>query len=117
MATQGTLADIAPFVQAVTLQVADQIGQALVERARELVPVDTGALQASITYRVEQTGSGEVHIIFGGYTHYAAFVELGTYKMAAQPYLRPALDSIAAEIAQKFGAAFSTASSPNYGAH
>lgn len=105
--------DFAPLVQALTLQVANQIGQALVERARELVPVDTGATRDSITFRVEQAG-GEIRIIFGAYTEYAIFIELGTVNWAGQPFLRPAIDSIAQTIADKFAAAFSTISAPTY---
>lgn len=113
MATQQ-LDDIAPFIEAVTLQVADQIGQALVERARELVPVDTGALQASISYRVEQSG-GQVHIIFGAYTDYAVWVELGSSRWAGQPFLRPAIDSIAQTIADRYAATFQAVSGPSNG--
>lgn len=113
MATRTVWNDPAPLVQALTLQVANQVGAALVERARELVPVDTGALQASITYRVEQSG-GQFHIILGAYTNYAIFVELGTVKMASQSFLRPAIDAIAQTIADRFAAAFSTVSAPSY---
>lgn len=105
--------DPAQFVQAVTLQVAGQIGQALVERARELVPVRTGATRDSITYRLEQQG-GAIHIIFGAYTPYAIFLELGTVKMEARPFLRPAVDAIAQTIADRFAAAFNVASAPSY---
>lgn len=105
--------DPAPMVAAVMLQVADEIGQLLVERARELVPVDTGATRDSISYRVEASG-GQVHIIIGASTDYAIFIELGTVHWAGQPFLRPAIDGIAADIASRFQAAFATVSSPSY---
>lgn len=110
---RDTWNDPTPVVMAITLQVADQIGQLLVERARELVPVDTGATRDSITYRLEQSG-GQVHIILGAYTNYAVFIELGTVHWAGQPFLRPAIDSIAAHIASRFAATFGTASGPSY---
>lgn len=50
-------------------------------------PVDTGHLRQSITKEVKDK---EARI--GTNVHYAPYVELGTVKMKAQPYLRPALD-------------------------
>ncbi len=46
-----------------------------------------GHLQESITYEVDKK---EARV--GTNVHYAPYVELGTVKMKAQPYLRPALD-------------------------
>lgn len=60
--------------------------EAVKDRAQEIVPVDTGALKASI--HVEEAGRGSYQVVAS--THYAAFVEYGTHKMAAQPYLTPA---------------------------
>jgi len=59
--------------------------------AKILCPVRTGNLRASITY---------VHLkkfLWGVGTNveYAPYVEFGTYKMRAQPYLRPAFDKVA----------------------
>lgn len=54
--------------------------------ARQIVPVDTGSLKSTI--EVKQEGL-TAHI--GSDIHYAAYVEAGTSKMSAQPYLRPAL--------------------------
>lgn len=48
-------------------------------------PVDTGNLRASITTKVKNL-EGEV----GTNVNYAGYVEFGTYKQAAQPYLYPA---------------------------
>lgn len=65
---------------------ADQV----VRKAKQLVPVDTGKLRASIDYELDKVTSGYVARIFAE-TEYAIFVEMGTRKMDAQPYLRPAL--------------------------
>ncbi|PZR55226.1 hypothetical protein DNL40_02325 [Xylanimonas oleitrophica] len=63
-----------------------------VERdAKTGVPVDTGNLRATISSDVQATAgsvSGEV----GPTANYGLFVELGTSKMAPQPYMGPALD-------------------------
>jgi HK97 gp10 family phage protein len=95
---------------------AHALGQAIVARAQAIVPIDTGALRDSITYRIEHTG-GQWHIIVGAYTDYALFVELGTVRMSAQPYLRPAVDQIVAHIASELQsaiAAYSVAGAPAY---
>jgi len=55
-------------------------------------PVDTGFLRSTVF--VQKTGD-DVEIGFNA--RYASYVEFGTYKMAAQPFLRPALDSVEAE--------------------
>lgn len=62
----------------------------IADEARRLVPVDTGALKASIKERLDSGGStyAEASILVGEY--YGVFVEFGTSKMAAQPFLRPA---------------------------
>jgi HK97 gp10 family phage protein len=65
----------------------DSIGQTIVEEMKSLVPVDTGALQASIDYNV----SGD-DLTFEATEDYAGDVEYGTTRMAAQPYFFPAID-------------------------
>lgn len=55
--------------------------------AQVRAPVDTGNLRDSIDYRV---GTGRV--VIGTNVEYALYVEKGTSKMRAQPYLTPALE-------------------------
>ena len=57
--------------------------------AKTVVPVDTGFLRS--TLGVEESGKIVKIVAMAGY---ASFVELGTYKMGAQPYLRPAYEQI-----------------------
>lgn len=52
--------------------------------------VRTGRLRASITHRLGADAQGPYADV-GSNVHYAPFLELGTRKMAARPYLRPAL--------------------------
>jgi len=66
----------------------NRAGEAVVEEARRLVPVDTGRLRASIGFTYST--SRRVLTVYAD-EFYAAFVEFGTSKMAAQPFLRPAL--------------------------
>lgn len=54
--------------------------------AKQTAPVDTGNLRASIA----AAGGGLTWRVTAA-AHYAAYVELGTRKMSAKPYLVPAL--------------------------
>ena len=60
--------------------------------ARKLCAVDTGRLRASITHEVKEIAKGVIQGKVGSSTSYSRFVELGTSKQSAQPYLRPALE-------------------------
>jgi HK97 gp10 family phage protein len=80
--------EIIAYVEEHTPKVVEDSAQAVVNHAKETVPVVTGTLQSSIGY----TASGKSAEIFAS-AEYAAFVEFGTYKMAAQPYLYPALQA------------------------
>ena len=55
--------------------------------AKNFCPVDTGVLKGSIEADV-----GEFYATIAPNTDYAAYVEFGTYKMAAKPYMLPAAD-------------------------
>lgn len=80
---------------------ADKMGKKAKEYAKQIVPVRTGALRDSIDYRVENGG-------FILYTdkEYGIYVELGTRKMAAQPYMRPAMENHVNEYLNEAKAAF-----------
>jgi HK97 gp10 family phage protein len=83
------------------------IAEAVVAKAKEKVPVMTGALKKSIRVEHGEAGSatlGSAHVVAGGPGDwgqktgdgvvYATYVEMGTRKMAAQPYLRPAIEEV-----------------------
>ncbi|MDI3330701.1 MAG: HK97 gp10 family phage protein [Micrococcus sp.] len=64
--------------------------------ARELAPVDTGYLRASITTSTGSDGA----TVWGEATagaNYAVYVEHGTSRMAPQPYMGPAHEANAAK--------------------
>jgi HK97 gp10 family phage protein len=63
------------------------LGSAIAARAKENAPVDTGALKRSI-YSDPEAPVGTVRIVAG--MPYALFVEFGTSRNRAQPFLRPA---------------------------
>lgn len=74
---------------------------AVTQRARALVPVDTGALKAAIdSTRVVSGLQGRVGISGSG-ASYWRFVEFGTRKMQAQPFFRPAAEQERAAFIQR----------------
>lgn len=58
--------------------------------ARERVPVDTGRLRNSIAHVIDLDG---MRAVIGTNVEYAPYVELGTFRASAQPYLFPALEA------------------------
>lgn len=89
------------------------LGNIAVTQARYLVPVDTGRLRNSITWKMknEQGRVGgrveddsisapteDLQMAFGTNVEYAPYVEFGTDKMAAKPYIMPAKVKVEREI-------------------
>lgn len=69
---------------------AEIIGGMAESHAKEVVPVDTGNLRNSITHATEDNGHT---VVIGSNVEYAPYVELGTRRMKAKPYLRPAIEN------------------------
>lgn len=65
--------------------------------ATDLVPIDTGYLQSTIS-----ASSDDWSITAEASAHYAQYVEFGTWKMAAQPYFIPALEYAWSETSDAF---------------
>lgn len=61
--------------------------------AKLLCPVDTGRLRNSITH----TQGGKETEIIGTNVEYAPYVEMGTRRTKAQPFIRPAAENHADE--------------------
>ena len=61
--------------------------------AKQICPVDTGNLRNSITHKQMDENTE----VIGTNVEYAPYVELGTRKSKAQPYLRPAAENHSAE--------------------
>ena len=68
-------------------EVLQQLGLIVKTNARRYVPVDTGALRASIDLEV----NGDEAIV-GTPLDYAPYIEYGTVNQPPQPYLIPALE-------------------------
>lgn len=65
----------------------EKIGLLAENYAEEKCPVDTGNLRGSITHEVD---AGDNAVYIGTNVEYAPYVELGTSRQKAQPFLRPA---------------------------
>ena len=77
-----------------------EAGARIVEtHSKLLCPVDTGFLRNSI--QVDSVTPLEA--VVAPHTDYAEHVEFGTERMAAQPYMRPALDGHESEILDAVG--------------
>ncbi|MBS7646145.1 HK97 gp10 family phage protein [Candidatus Bathyarchaeota archaeon] len=66
----------------------DRVASGIEATAKQLVPIRTGYLWSTIFHRIEGLTAR-----VGAAAHYAAYVEFGTSRMAARPYLRPALEA------------------------
>lgn len=79
--------------QAAILEALEEIGVTVETKAKGNAPVDTGRLKASITHIVD----GEENAVYVGVPkepdgpEYGKYQELGTHKMSAQPFLKPAV--------------------------
>jgi len=65
----------------------EEIGLTAESYAKMACPVDTGRLRNSITHKVDM---GDKAAIIGTNVEYAPYVEMGTSKAKAQPFLAPA---------------------------
>lgn len=67
-----------------------RLGLRIQNEARRLCPVDTGRLRASII-AVDGRDAAGIFVKVGTNVSYAPFVEYGTSRSPAQPFLRPAV--------------------------
>lgn len=106
----ASLREAQPRVGAKAAQ-ALRAGGARIERSAKInAPVDTGNLRASINTTSTGDGRrGRMTVRVGPTANYAPYVELGTSRMAPQPFLGPAVDehedAIIKALADAFGEA------------
>lgn len=60
------------------------------KHAKRMCPVDTGRLRNSVATEIDE-GDDSVSVYVGTNVEYAPHVELGTKRMKAQPFLKPAV--------------------------
>lgn len=75
----------------------EKIGLLAENYAAERCPVDTGNLRGSIAHEVDVDGNA---VYIGTNVEYAPYVELGTSRQKAQPFLRPAASEHGAQYRQ-----------------
>lgn len=93
-------------IDATNTRLVKAVANIITRRAKQKCPVKTGTLKRSIRPvialekgKAEIVAGGEAGVVPGVGTpiEYAAYVELGTRKQAAQPYLRPAVEEFSQE--------------------
>jgi HK97 gp10 family phage protein len=82
---QDNSAEILKAFEEATERALEKIGLVAEGYAKKLAPVDTGRLRNSISHEVD---GQDVYI--GSNVEYAPYVELGTARQKAQPFLKPA---------------------------
>ncbi len=111
-ALQDQLLEIGAELGQKTLAAASRRAFAqVIERAKGLVPVDSGALRDALRLRVVKPKGGDTMVVVGMYVAATKgngkelpparrwhFVELGTVHMPAHPFARPALDATAGSV-------------------
>ena len=75
----------------------EEIGLLAESYAARKCPVDTGNLRGSIAHEVD---AGDSAVYIGTNVEYAPYVELGTSRQKAQPFLRPAASGHGAQYRQ-----------------
>lgn len=117
MRAKVTLKDWAPAIitakfEKLAMDGVEKAMEQVADRARNLVPVDTGTLKSTIRVRRlkgdpfldvrvyagsrVKGGGSEKGAARGAF--YAHMVEYGTVKLSARPFLRPALDAVKGKI-------------------
>lgn len=87
--------EIIAKVESASRAAPKKVADRMATTARRLVPKDTWALHDSIVTQVVRYGKESEILVLAPY---AAYVEYGTYKMSAQPYLGPAIEAHAEEL-------------------
>ena len=78
-------AEILKAFEQATARGLEKIGLTAEGYAKAKAPVDTGRLRNSISHEVD-----EQDVYIGSNVEYAPYVEMGTVKMKARPFLKPA---------------------------
>lgn len=86
--TNSHVDDVLGMLQTKRHKVLEEWGLTAEAYASDYCPVDTGRLRASISHDTDDDT-----MYLGTNVEYAPYVEMGTSRMDAQPYLRPAIEN------------------------
>lgn len=89
---RGDVSSLVERIRGAATAAVAQTSEHVLQQAQVIVPIDTGALYASGKTSLEQLPEGPAEEV-AFEKEYAAYVEFGTSRQRAQPYLRPALDA------------------------
>ncbi|NTW70676.1 MAG: hypothetical protein HGA49_00325 [Eubacteriaceae bacterium] len=99
------LTDLGDAAEEVLDSAAKSGAEIVLASAKEKVPVDSGKLRDSLVLKRAKVKNAKVMGVYTisktGGLEYFAFVELGTSRMKARPYLRPAVDENIKNVADK----------------
>lgn len=79
--------EVAAALDSAVAKALEEIGLTAEGYAKKACPVDTGRLRNSVAHLVQPS---EKAVYIGTNVEYAPYVELGTRRMEAQPFLKPA---------------------------
>lgn len=88
MLTNDRTQEVMTELKAKVAQALDSVGLLAVGNVKALTPVDTGNLRDSIDYIVDDKS-----VTIGTNVEYAPYVEFGTSRQKAQPYLLPGIEN------------------------
>ena len=88
----GNLAELQTMLPEEITAVQEDVGQQTVDLCQQTSPVRTGEMRDGFAYEV----SNGVLTVYNPVEH-SLYVEMGTYKMAAQPTLYPAFAQMGSE--------------------
>lgn len=94
---QDNTEQVADGIESAIDAALETIGLLAENYAQKKCPVDTGNLRGSITHEVD---AGDNAVYIGTNVKYAPYVELGTSRQKAQPFLRPAASEHGAQYRQ-----------------
>jgi HK97 gp10 family phage protein len=90
----GALEGNADRIPAQASAVARKSGLDIEARAKQTVPVDTGATKNSIGMDVDEVNGESVEVTVGPQTWYAPLLEAGTERMPPRPFMGSAFDAV-----------------------
>ncbi len=94
--THNRLPQIAAKLPQLVSQIVKKAAFDIESNAKAVVPIKTGNLKNSI--QAHMTGSTSAEVATG--VEYAIYVEFGTRKMSARPYLTPAAEKVRSSFIQ-----------------
>lgn len=94
---QNHIGDVLSELELKEAKALEIIGLKAEKYAKALCPVDTGNLRNSITHQVDLSVKG---VFVGTNVEYGPYVELGTVKTHAKPFIKPAIEDHVAEYRQ-----------------